>query len=88
MSTPEMKVARGANLGHLEAEQNGQPDFANDRHDRKAFASMQARAALAGFQLHELADGDVLMSRWGLSRALPDLYAVGRFLDMVTGVRR
>lgn len=55
--------------------------------ERKAFATLQARAALAGFQLHELAGGELLLTRWGLAKSCPDLYSVGRFLDMCTGGR-
>jgi len=54
---------------------------------RKAYVTLQARAALAGFQLHELAGGELLLTRWGLAKSCPDLYSVGRFLDQVTGVR-
>jgi len=54
---------------------------------RKALATLAARASLAGYELHELAGGELLLTRWGRSRSLADAHAVGRFLDMVTGAR-
>jgi len=56
--------------------------------DNKALESLKTRARHADFTLHELADGSMLLSRWGLSKPLPDAFAVRRFLDQVTGVRR
>lgn len=49
----------------------------------KLAATLTARAALAGFALQRLADGSYLASRWNLTRPLPDLWAVSRFLDQV-----
>ncbi len=54
---------------------------------RKAQATMQARAALAGFELIFLGDGWVL-GRWGrLTHRLADLDAVAAALDRITGGR-
>lgn len=47
---------------------------------RKAFDTLKARAALHGIGVHELADGTLLVTRWGYSRALPDLRAAVQFL--------
>jgi hypothetical protein len=58
---------------------------AQDR--RKALATLAARASMAGYELHELAGGELLLTRWGRSRSLSDVQAVGRLLDQVTGVR-
>lgn len=51
------------------------------------YRSLQTRAARAGFQLHELASGELLLTRWGLAKTMPSTYAVSRFLDQITGVR-
>ena len=46
-------------------------------------ATLQARAALAGFELVRLADGTFLVSRWGMAKHLPDAHAVQHFLRQV-----
>lgn len=55
--------------------------------DGKPFATLRARAALAGFTLCTMTETDglcfYLLSRWGLSRTLPDLAAVVVFLRQV-----
>ena len=48
--------------------------------------SLQARALLAGWTVEQIEDGTFLVSRWGLSRSLPDLAAVAEFLRRA-GVR-
>jgi hypothetical protein len=54
----------------------------------KVIATLQARAALAGFELVLLADGSLLMTRWGLvSRPLIDLAAAEAFLNRVGAPR-
>lgn len=49
----------------------------------KTYATLQARAALAGFQLVRMPDGDYVVGRWGMVRALPDAAAVRAFLQQV-----
>ena len=53
----------------------------------KTFAVLRARAALAGFSLCTMTETDglcfYLLSRWGMSRTLPDLAAVVVFLRQV-----
>ncbi len=55
--------------------------------DGAPFATLRARAALAGFTLCTMTETDglcvYLLSRWGLSRTLPDLAAVVAFLRQV-----
>lgn len=51
----------------------------------KAFATMQARAALAGCTLHRLASGAYLLGRWNLSREFPNLREVSVVLDRIGG---
>lgn len=50
----------------------------------KTFATLRARAALAGFTLGTMTETDglgfYLLSRWGMSRTLPDLGSVAVFL--------
>ena len=53
--------------------------------ERKAFARVAAEAALCGCTLHELAGGGFLLCRWGLSRELPCLRAVGDMLRRIGG---
>lgn len=52
---------------------------------RKAFLTLRARFAMAGFALHELADGSLLATRWNLCRPLPDATAALRFLRQIGG---
>jgi len=52
---------------------------------RKNFLTLRARAAMAGYALHELANG-YLLCRWDRSRELPDLRAVATVLAQI-GVR-
>ena len=54
--------------------------------DRKGLARLKACAAIAGIQVHDLADGGLLVCRWGLSRAVPDVRALALFLAQL-GVR-
>ena len=55
--------------------------------DGKALATLRARAALAGFTLGTMTETDghsfYMLSRWGMSRTLPDLAAVAVFLRQV-----
>ena len=41
---------------------------------------MQARAALAGFELARMADGSFVIGKWNLLRSLEGLAAVNAFL--------
>lgn len=59
--------------------------FANDDGNGKALATMKARAALCGCTLHELSGGGYLLCRWGMSRELPCLRAVGDLLRRIGG---
>ena len=60
-------------------------DFACGDGAGKAFTTMQARAALAGCTLIELADGGFLVGRWNYSKAVPCLRAVGDMLRQIGG---
>lgn len=52
---------------------------------RKAFLTLRARFAMAGFALLELSDGSLLATRWDLCRPLPDATAALRFLRQIGG---
>lgn len=84
--TPESDNARRQPgvIGEQESADSG--DCANDGANRKALASMTARAALCGCTLHELSGGGYLLCRWGMSRELPCLRAVGDLLRRIGGV--
>jgi hypothetical protein len=51
----------------------------------KAFLTLRARFAMAGFALLELSDGSLLATRWNLCRPLPDATAALRFLRQIGG---
>jgi hypothetical protein len=51
--------------------------------EAKVFATLQARAALAGFELVRMADGSFVVARWTMTRALADVPAVESFLKQV-----
>ncbi len=51
---------------------------------RPTFPTVRAKAALAGFEVYELAEGGFLVCRWGMvSRALPDIRTLLEFLRRV-----
>jgi hypothetical protein len=52
---------------------------------RKAFLTLRARYAMAGFALLEPSDGSLLATRWNLRRPLPDATAALRFLRLSGG---
>lgn len=57
--------------------------------DPKRFATLQARCALRGWELVELADGTLLAGRWGRTRHFPDVEALEAFLKhLETGPAR
>ena len=89
-ATPESgeALSRDESAQGFRGQETGSTAILPDGPDaRKALATLAARCSLAGYELHELAGGELLLTRWGRSRSLADAHAVGRFLDMVTGVR-
>jgi hypothetical protein len=50
------------------------------------FNEIKARAALAGWTIARTADG-YIVSRWGMSKSLPNLPAVEAFISRATGVK-
>lgn len=55
--------------------------------ERKAFVTLQARAALAGAELLQMADGSFLLCKWGLTRQLHGPEAAAEMLRQMEGVR-
>lgn len=51
--------------------------------DVKSYATLQARAALAGFELVRMPGGDYVVGRWGMVRALSDVEQLEAFLQQV-----
>ena len=85
-ATPEKrKPADKAGFHKDQAEQSGAIVRDIDA-ECKAFATLQARAALTGIQLHKLADGSFTVSRWGMYRELPTLREVGDMLRRMGAV--
>jgi hypothetical protein len=54
--------------------------------EQKRFATLKAQAALHGIAVHQLADGGYLVCRWNMTKDVPDLDALSRFLHTM-GVR-
>ena len=95
MTAPENKgptVAAVAPLGLAfeQTDSSAPASFCgNHDDDHKAFASMAARAALCGAGLYRLADGELLLTRWGFTKTCPDLRSVAALLSrMTTGGQR
>ena len=51
--------------------------------DAKTIATLQAPAAIAGFQLVRMADGSFVAAKWTMTRSLADIAAVDAFLVQV-----
>jgi hypothetical protein len=83
----EGAATRADAQGNHEQRDCGEP-LASTPTPEKRFREYQARLALRGHQLHQLADGAFLATRWDLSRALPTLEAVGAFVRLVEGGTR
>lgn len=58
------------------------PEVLSDQ-ARKVITSMQARAALAGWELRRMPDGEFIACRWDRMAELPNVAAVERFLVRV-----
>lgn len=56
-----------------------------NRDDDKEFARLAAVAALTGCGLYRLADGDLLLTKWGMARTCPDLRSVAALLARLGG---
>lgn len=85
MSRPNGKADGVTSAIGPKAHEIQQLDSAVDGDKRKAFTTMQARAALCGCSLNELADGAFLVSRWNYSKSVPCLRAVADLLSQIGG---
>ncbi len=54
--------------------------------DAKAFATLQAKAALNGWQVVAMPGGGYVVARWGLTRALANFGELERFLKHVGAI--
>jgi hypothetical protein len=86
---PKSESPAGAGLNANECIENGMIVGTADN-ERKRFATLQARAAIAGHEVRrEPVDGGgwlYVMRRWGMRRELLSLDDVQAWLDGVTGV--
>lgn len=62
-----------------------EPAVSPDIDPTKTFATLQAEFALAGHELVRMADGSLLVSRWGLARPLASIEEARTWLARVTG---
>jgi hypothetical protein len=53
------------------------------RYAAKRFRTLQAKAALCGCELHALATGGFLLTRWGLTRELRSIDEVAQLLAQI-----
>lgn len=72
-------------VGLLETKQADAPIVHDLDASRKAYTTLQAKAAVARCSLYELAGGGFLLCRGSLSRELPDLHAVSKLLRQIGG---
>lgn len=82
MSAPQENETPGAVGAAGRASQNKHLENLDSATSRsEAITTAQAQAARLGCQLFELAGGSFLLTRWGMSKALPDLHAVRALLQ-------
>ena len=78
--TSECPLA-GGQVANQTTNNNG--DFATAQGPGKAVATLKARFALAGHQVHEGSNNDFVVTRWGLSRYCSDFDAMTEFARVV-----
>ena len=85
-SIPKNDKARVASAGQVEEQSESDNfDFASDDDRRKAFTNIRATLALKGYVLHRLADGCLLIERWGYLRAVDGVTQAAQFLAQIGG---
>lgn len=78
------KNTRGA--GGAKGSRRNTDTAANSTDAAKVFANLQARAALAGHELHRSPSGaGFYVSRWGMTRYFPTLAQVQAFIAQIGG---
>lgn len=88
MTAPDVDAPGEVGTDDRAQEQN-QTDTAIVAHAavlRKALATLTAKLALRGYELHQMADSSLLISRWNLSRPLADLDAARKFAERVGSI--
>jgi len=61
------------------------PDFASAPSTDKALTNIAAALALKGYALHRMADGLLLIERWGYSRTVDGITQAAQFLIQIGG---
>jgi hypothetical protein len=76
-----------AGAGHIAEKSTGKADIvaarSADRNEQKHTATLIARFALAGFEVHRLEGGAFLVCRWNQARHCGDVDALSAFARMV-----
>ena len=75
MRAPQMQTP-GGGLASADTKTTNSVDFTDTA---KTVATLRAQFARQGHEVYELADGGFLVSRWGMTRHLPDLRALAAF---------
>jgi hypothetical protein len=83
--TNDDALAVAAAQGTKDHENTSTPIVADLDGDRKAFLTLQARAAMLGFELLELGCSTYLLARWGMSREMSGLHTVSEALRQIGG---
>lgn len=89
MSAPKEEARATEELPGREGRHHGKVVHGEDGSDAdaialdKPFTRLRACLCLRGIELYRLADGSYLATKWGWSKALPDLRAVETFARMV-----
>ncbi len=84
---PRCDKARGANAGQVDEHQIQQADCATRHPEGKDLATIRAALALKGYALHRMADGCLLIERWGYSRTVDNITQAAQFLAQIGGAR-
>jgi hypothetical protein len=86
MSAPKTEAPTvGAVQGFGEQGSVDSADSASLSNERKGFASLQAQFSLKGYALHRMADGSLLIERWGYSRTVENIHRAAQFLAQIGG---
>lgn len=79
--------ARGANAGQFTDQYSEQFHSDSQPAESKELATIRAALALQGYALHRMADGCLLIERWGYSRTVDNINQAAQFLAQIGGAR-
>lgn len=85
---PDGVTKNEARRSHDTAGPNSQSpslDCLSEESESKVISTWKARFALLGYALFQLADGSLLVSRWNLTRPVPDLRTLGAVYRQMGG---